>query len=266
MRDLIDKWWSTAAVIISLVCLWWIATYPPSGWAPIKDDYIALAAMLVLFCYGMGMILSMTERDVRRVLGYQPLPKHEEVTTTSSAPMVTPTSLPGHQDAVGSFYQPSDQERAALLFGSRTTGKSQFLQTYLDGLLQSVKTTELILVRDVPDLQNRTREIHERIKTSKLPTVVSSSRLRNTFVIDQRRAVYIVVADIERPMPTIGRVFSSIVISDSLKGHEPPWVADLIAVNDLKKLGSVCSYPRCNCPADHPGTQGWCLRGLPTEN
>jgi len=28
--------------------------------------------------------------------------------------------------------------------------------------------------------------------------------------------------------------------------------------------GGACCYPDCNCPFDHPGTPGWCARGLAT--
>lgn len=28
------------------------------------------------------------------------------------------------------------------------------------------------------------------------------------------------------------------------------------------RIGAACNYPHCHCPFDHPGTEGWCAKGL----
>ncbi len=97
----------------------------------------------------------------------------------------------------------------------------------------------------------------------KTTRVVTANRQRN-ILMGNSAAYHVVVAPDEYPEMLVGIVFESIEVSPMLKGREPAWVANFLAINQMKLDGKHCSYPRCNCPADHPGTEGWCMRGLPT--
>lgn len=239
-----------AGLILSGMGLYQQAT----GHEIITRDQGLVVAALIFIGYLCSMVLTMTDDEITRTLGYRILPKHEVVTTTASAPTDTP-SLPGPQDPVGSF---SNQASHPLTFSGRGLGKSQLIQKYIEHM----RHQHLILVLDEADLQNMTRSTADRLGRDNV-RVPTTARYRNV-ILGINRVDHVVIATKDFPEMLHGMLFASITVSPALEGKAPDWVATLKTTNEGKLAGTHCSYPHCHCPADHPGTEDWCLRGLPT--
>lgn len=242
-----------AGLILSGMGLYQQAT----GHEIITRDQGLLVAALIFIGYLCSMVLTMTDDEITRTLGYRILPKHEFVTTTASAPTANP-SLPGPQDPVGSFSNHVTEHPRRAYFAARGLGKSRLIETYINAM----RHQHLTLVLDEADLQNTTRSKAEELGTSNV-RVLTAARYRNV-LLGNNRADHVVIAIKDFPEMLHGMMFASITVSPALEGKAPDWVALIKQTNEGKLAGTHCSYPHCHCPADHPGTEGWCLRGLPT--
>jgi hypothetical protein len=47
--------------------------------------------------------------------------------------------------------------------------------------------------------------------------------------------------------------------------NEAEFVLAELGLTQAEPVAKKCIYPDCNCPFDHPGTKGWCARGLATK-
>lgn len=216
-----------------------------TGHEILNRDQALVAIALIFLCYLCSMVIRLTDDEISRVLAYRGLPKHGEATTADPATRVQPQPLPEHQDA-------------RVLFSSRQLGKSRLIQAFYE----SMRHQHLTLVLDEADLQNTTRSKAEELGTSNV-RVLTAARYRNV-LLGNNRADHVVIAIKDFPEMLHGMLFASITVSPALEGKAPDWVALIKQTNEGKLAGTVCSYPHCHCPADHPGTEDWCLRGLPT--
>lgn len=258
MRDAIKRNWEAFGVVFAVLVLLMLRMYQHmTGHEILTPNQAIVVIALVGLCYVCAMLFRKAGDEVNQVLAMQGLLKHEVVTTTASAPTDTP-SLPGPQDPVGSFSNHVTEHPRRAYFVARGLGKSRLIETYINAM----RHQHLTLVLDEADLQNTTRNKAEELGTSNV-RVLTAARYRNV-LLGNNRADHVVIAIKDFPEMLHGMLFASITVSPALEGKAPDWVALIKTTNEGKLAGTHCSYPHCHCPADHPGTEGWCLRGLPT--
>lgn len=220
------------------------------GTSGINPEHGITATFITFIVYLLIVVLRTTSQNVIADSIWPSAgqsPEHQFGTTPAVA--LTdhfPQPLLEHQEAVRSFYS------------FRTTGKSQLVHAYL----LAMKHQHLTLVLDEGDLQNMTRQRAEELGTGQV-RILTAAKYRNV-LLGTHHAYHFVVATNDFPDMLRGIVFEDIEVSPMLAGREPEWVPLIKTVNQGKLDGVICSYPRCSCPADHPGTKNWCLRGLPT--
>lgn len=245
MRDAIKRNWEAFGVVFAVLVLLMLRMYQHmTGHEILTPNQAIVVIALLGLCYVCAVLFRKAGDEVNQVLAMQGLLKHEPVTTIDSATRDHPQSLPEHQDT-------------RVLFSSRQLGKTWLLQRVID----CMRHQHLILVHDAADLQTMTTE-RARQLDHKTARVLTAARTRN-IIMGNDQAHHIVMCPAVFPELLRGVVFETIEVSPTLKGREPAWVTDFLSINQLKLDGRHCSYPRCNCPADHPGIEGWCMRGLP---
>jgi hypothetical protein len=210
--------------------------------------------LLLGFFYVCAMALKKADYELQRTIDEITATPRQPALTTSAPVPESPTlhPLPEHQKGdSGSFYS---------AYATRQLGKSQLMAA----ILQHMSKHHLTITSDERDQQSTVQSTIQRLGGADKVTMRLISRRKVTLIAGQLAHHIMCVEGLVPDCSLRGIVFESVELSDGFRGTAPEWFNTFKIVNVRKLSGELCSYPRCNCPSDHPGTPGWCMRGLPT--